>query len=123
MGIGARAALALAGCGRKGKERAKQMRRPRGSSEGDDGRERKSRVKEGDVGEEGLYLCGGRGGALRGRESDGALYPIEKAAVSGCSDSEFSFTVAQGRQAKTAFPLALPSIRSDLQRNPTDCIS
>ncbi len=49
----------------------------------------KSRVQERDVGEEGLYLCGARGGAVRGRESDGAPYPIRKAAVSGCSDSVF----------------------------------
>ncbi len=30
--------------------------------------------------------------AVRGRESDGAPYPIRKAAVSGCSDSEFQIT-------------------------------
>jgi len=54
------------------------MRR-QGPSEGDKGG-RKSRVQERDVGEEGLYLCGARGGA----ESDAALYPIRKAAVSGC---------------------------------------
>ena len=56
------------------------------------GRGRKSRVQERDVGEEGLHLCGARGGAVRGRESDRALYPIRKAVVSGCSDSEFDIT-------------------------------
>ena len=53
----------------------------------------KSRVQESDVGGEGLYLCGARGGAVRGPESDGAPYPIGKAAVSGCSDSEFDITI------------------------------
>jgi hypothetical protein len=53
---------------------------------------RRSRVQERDVGEEGLYLCGARGGAVRGRESDGAPYPIGKAAISGCSDSMFDIT-------------------------------
>ena len=61
------------------------MRR-QGPSEGDKGGG-KSRVQEKDVGEEGLYLCGGRGWAVRGRESDGAPYPVTNAAVSGCSDS------------------------------------
>ena len=57
----------------------------------------KSRVQERDVGEEGLYLCGGRGGAVRGRESDGAPYPIRKAAVSGCSDSMLNITEGRKR--------------------------
>jgi len=69
---------------------AKEMRR-QGPSEGDVGG-RKSRVQERDVGEEGLYLCGARGATVRGRESDGAPYPIRKDAVSGCSDSMFSIT-------------------------------
>ncbi len=55
----------------------------------------KSRVQERDVEGEGRYLCGARGGAVRGRESDGAPYPIRKAAVSGCSDSEFCITRRQ----------------------------
>ncbi len=54
--------------------------------------EEKSRVQGRDVGEEGLYLCGARGGAVRGREPDGAPYPIGKDAVSGCSDSMFNIT-------------------------------
>ena len=53
----------------------------------------KSRVQETDVREEGLYLCNARGGAVRGRESDRALYLIRKAAVSGCSDSTFKITL------------------------------
>ena len=57
------------------------------------GRGRKSRVQERDVGEEGLYLYGAGGGAVRGRESDGAPYPIGKDAVSGCSDSMFNITL------------------------------
>ena len=68
------------------------MRR-QGPSEGDEGG-RKSRVQERDVGEEGLYLCEGRSGAVRGRESDGAPYPIGRAAKPGGCDSEFCITEA-----------------------------
>ena len=49
--------------------------------------------KKGTSERRGLYLCGARGGAVRGRESDGAPYPIRKAAVSGCSDSKFEITL------------------------------
>ena len=70
---------------------AKEMTR-QGPSEGDEGG-RKSRVQERDVGEGGLYLYGGHGGTVRGRESDRAPYPIRKAAVSRCSDSMFWFTL------------------------------
>jgi hypothetical protein len=89
-GVGARATLAGGLQDEGGTGKANEMRR-QGPSEGDEG-ERKSRVQERDV-DEGLYLCGGRGGAVRARGSDGAPYPIRKDAVSGCSDSEFYITV------------------------------
>jgi hypothetical protein len=47
------------------------------------------------------YLCGTRGGAVRGRESDGAPYPIRKDAVSGCSDSMFYITFAKWVKLQT----------------------
>ena len=40
----------------------------------------------------GAHLRGGRGGDVRGLESDGAPYPIREAAVSGCSDSMLNIT-------------------------------
>ena len=71
--------------------KAKEMRR-QGPSERDEGG-RKSRVQERDVGGEGLYLCGGRCGAVRARESDGALYPIGKDAIPGGCNSMFCITI------------------------------
>ncbi len=76
--------LQTKGAGGKRKEVRRQ-----GRVKGMRDREKKSRVQERDVGEGGLYLCGARGGAVRGRESDRAPYPIGKDAVSGCSDSVF----------------------------------
>ncbi len=72
--------------------KAKEMRR-QGPSKGDVGEGESREYKKGTSERRGLYLCGARGGAVRGRESDGAPYPIRKAAVSGCSDSMFKITI------------------------------
>jgi hypothetical protein len=71
----------------------------------------KSRVQERDVGDEGFYLCGGCGGTVRGRESDGAPYPIRKAAVSGCSDSVFYITT-RNREKKADANYLLDSMKT-----------
>ncbi|KAK3998020.1 hypothetical protein QBC44DRAFT_354462 [Cladorrhinum sp. PSN332] len=41
---------------------------------------------------EGLYLCGGRGGTVRGRESVGVPYPIRKDSIPGGYNSMFHIT-------------------------------
>ncbi len=57
-------------------------------------REGESReYKKGTSERRGLYLCGARGGAVRGRESDGAPYPIGRAAKPGGCDSVFYITL------------------------------
>lgn len=55
-----------------------------------------------------LYLCGGRGWAVRGRESDGALYPIGRAAKPGGCDSEFYITKDIFTQDVPSTPVSIP---------------
>ena len=82
----------LASCRMKGATgEAKEMRR-QGPSEGDVGEGESREYKKGTSERRGLYLCGARSGAVRRRESDGAPYPIGRAAKPGGCDSVFCIT-------------------------------